>query len=114
MKDVELRQVFGTNLKRILREKRVTQTALAEKVGITVEQVSRWVTCKSPPGWNAICLISEILEVNVGDLFCVAQPNINFSAQPLFKDHIEVGLDEVEYKRFKQFRQFEKIFTAVI
>jgi len=50
-------------LKDLMQEKNLTQTELANKVGVKQSQVSEWLKGKSKPGYDslkAICLALDI------------------------------------------------------
>lgn len=108
MKDEELRHIFGVNLKRILRERKMTQKAFAERICITGEHVSRWMTGKTPPGWQTICVICDVLSVSPVDLFRVDQPNLT---NMLFNEQDIAQTEDAEYSRFKRFKRFEMLFS---
>ena len=97
MNEFHIRQIFAQNLKRVLRDKNFTQKALAEKVHVTGEQVSRWVTAKNPPGWEAVAAICTCEGVRPDELFG------EFDIEPSFRD------EEIEL--FKRFQHFQKAFT---
>lgn len=113
MKDNELRHIFGVNLKRILRERKMTQKAFAERISITGEHVSRWVTGKTPPGWQTLCVICDVLAVAPTDLFRIDQPSLTVTRQ-LFGEQETTqanNIDDPEYSRFKRFKRFEMLFS---
>ncbi len=110
MKDLELRQIFASNLRNILREKKLTQKALGERIERSGEQVSRWINAKTSPSWEHLCLISEALSTSASELLAppsktntvgYQQPSLNFSHER----------EDPDYSRFKRFKEVERIFA---
>ena len=55
---------FSEILQEIMIEKNLSQTALAEKIGIKQSQVSEWLKGKSKPGYDNLRLLCENLDVS--------------------------------------------------
>lgn len=96
MNEIQIRQVFATNLRRFLREKHITQKALAEKLHISNEQVSRWVTAKNPPSWEMVASICSGLNVSLGELFQEPEPEV---------------FGDIDIELFRKFQKFQRAFT---
>lgn len=60
--------IFARNLRRIMREKNVTQTWLAAETGMTKSAVCCWCGAKREPTAIALKRISVALEVTTDDL----------------------------------------------
>ena len=106
MNEIQIRQIFATNLRRALRKKGLAQKDLAEKVHVTGEQVSRWVTAKNPPGWEAVASICTSLNLKLEDLFFEEERQIEPRQQEL-----NFAQDEIEL--FKRFQHFQKAFAKI-
>lgn len=52
------------------KEKDLTQTQLAEKLGITNKAVSKWETGKSLPDASIMLALCKVLDITVNDLLC--------------------------------------------
>lgn len=67
----EIREInlFGKNLKRILKEKKLKQKDLARKLGVAEQQISLYTRGDILPSTSRIFMMSKILRVNVGDFF---------------------------------------------
>jgi len=58
-----------TKLKRYREEKEYSQIELAEKMAVTQQSISSWETGRTIPKPYQMKKLSEILEVNMDDLF---------------------------------------------
>lgn len=67
-RDVGLRENLANNLKRILRAKKVTQSELAEKIGLTQGSVSGWVTMRDWPSPENIDKVLHYLDITPAQL----------------------------------------------
>lgn len=61
---------FSENLKRIIADKGMTATQVAEKVGVCVSTLSTWESGKYIPTLFNAFLLSEVLEVGLDELVC--------------------------------------------
>jgi len=64
-----LRNRFGKRLRRIRRNKDLTQEQLAELVGVSVDFVSNIERGKSAPSFPTIERLAEVLEVPLEEFF---------------------------------------------
>lgn len=101
MTEKEIRQRFANNLKRILKDKKLTQKAFAEKLDLTGMQISRWLTLKSSPGFGVMAEICTCLGVGIEDLLREEQQ----AAEPIHYFHMS------EAELFKRFQQFQRSFS---
>lgn len=77
---------FGENMQRLRREKGMSQEALAEKVAVTRQTVSKWELDQSTPDLEYIIQLSEIFGVTTDYLIKGTEP----APQPIpteFKKH---------------------------
>lgn len=109
MKDLELRQIFASNLRSILQEKKLTQKALGERIERSGEQVSRWINAKTSPSWEHLCLISEALSTSASELLTPKKTNTVVYQQPSLNFSLEK--EDPDYFRFKRFKEVERIFA---
>lgn len=61
--------IFGKNLKRIMKYKRMDRTELSDKSGLSKNIISGYRTGRVYPTSRAIQDIAEALNVEVGELF---------------------------------------------
>ncbi len=59
----------GKNIKRLRRERRITQMELAETLGVTAQAVSKWETKANSPDIALIPKIAELFDVSIDELF---------------------------------------------
>ena len=59
----------GKNIKRLRRERRITQMELAETLGVTAQAVSKWETKTNSPDIALIPKIAELFDVSIDELF---------------------------------------------
>ena len=88
---------FGDNLKRILREKNISQKQLSQKIGLHPMQISRWMMAKSQPSFDSIAAICEVINIEPDQLFRNPEKTEEFNKE--------------EMALFQKFQQFQKTFT---
>lgn len=71
-----MENTFNDNLRRIRKEKKITQEQLAEFVGVSPQAVSKWET-NSFPDASLLPKIAEKLEVSIDELFGLKSENIS-------------------------------------
>ncbi len=59
---------FGENLKRLRKEKKLSQEELAEKVGVSRQSVSKWETGDAYPEMNNILELCKIFHCHINEL----------------------------------------------
>ena len=65
------KQTLGMMISTLIKEKRMTQLELAEKMGVTDKAVSKWERDLSFPDINSIPKLAEIFEISVDELMQV-------------------------------------------
>ena len=60
--------VTGTTIKQLREAKRLTQTELGEKIGVSSKTVSKWETAKGLPDISLLQPLSQALGVSVIEL----------------------------------------------
>ena len=61
-------KVFGSNLKRMRKQKRISQQRFAESVGVSQRTVSHYERGESQPALECLCRIADSLETSVDEL----------------------------------------------
>ena len=59
---------FGENLKKLRKEKEITQESLADFLGITFQAVSKWERGETYPDITMLPVISRFFNISVDDL----------------------------------------------
>ena len=75
---------FGENLKRLRKEKQLSQESLAEKLNISRQAVSKWESNNSYPDMNNLIQLKNIFNVSLDDLIIIDKKG---SEEALEKDH---------------------------
>ena len=96
---------FNTNLRRILREKGITQEQLALAVGVSAQAVSKW-EMNSYPDAALLPKIAERLGTTIDELFGLKNENISIYDRVM--EHIKAAPAE------KQFEEAFSICRALI
>ncbi|WP_428663401.1 helix-turn-helix domain-containing protein [Runella sp.] len=94
--------VFGTNLKKYMALKGVTQTALAKQLGMKQGSISDWFRKDIMPEAKKIGMIAEILGVTTNDLlYEVGTPRQEKQDDMVLisKEVLEAKDREIEYLR---------------
>jgi transcriptional regulator with XRE-family HTH domain len=73
---MEIKTLFGLNLKHFRKEKRLSQEQLSEKVDISVKHLSKIERGLTFVSADLLAKISNHLEVSVARLFCTENENI--------------------------------------
>lgn len=76
---------FAENLKTIRESKGISQIGLSNYLGISQTSYSAWETGNHVPRIAKLELLSQLLEVDVGDLFPEAQVKADITYIPVFK-----------------------------
>ncbi len=74
---------FGEQLRRAREAKGITQQSLAEKLYVTRQTVSRWEGGERYPDLLTVKKLSQVLEVDVGDLLSDEEPSQILERSPL-------------------------------
>ena len=62
-------QYLGENIRDQCKEMKISQTALAREIGITVPTLTRYIEGISSPGQKTLQAIADVLQIEVSDLF---------------------------------------------
>jgi transcriptional regulator with XRE-family HTH domain len=60
---------IGKNIKRLRHRIGLSQTELANKLGVTAQAVSKWERCVNSPDIALIPRIAELFDVSIDELF---------------------------------------------
>ena len=60
--------MIGKNLQKLRRQKKLTQEALAEKIGVARQTIAKWETAESTPDLDMAGRLAAVLNVALDDL----------------------------------------------
>ena len=86
---------FGDNLRNLRKSKKISQEALAEKVNVSRQSVSKWETGEAYPEMNNILELCKIFHCNINDL-------VNDNMIDLDSLDEDVKMSVVKFKKEKQ------------
>jgi len=68
--------VVGERIRQLRKERRITQTELAEAIGLTFQQIQKYEKARNRISASKLVQIAEIFEVNVAELFSPVHPQL--------------------------------------
>ena len=86
---------FGDNLKKLRKSKKISQEKLAEKMGVSRQNVSKWETGEAYPEMNNILELCKIFHCHINDLVHEDMSDINSLDE-------EIKMRVVKFKEDKQ------------
>ncbi len=100
---IKMKIYFGENLKRLRTEKRLTQEALAQSLGVSFQTISKWERGDSYPDITMLPVIAAIFEITVDELLNSEKTQNPQKAESYIKLFDEMQLKDVcnvlnEYK----------------
>lgn len=98
------------NIKRQIREQRLTQKELAARSGLTVETVSRVLNCRNPLTPNTLQKLSEGLGVPIGDIDEERSWSFNYAVQ----GYLQFADEITHITSFKQLQNWIKKHEPLI
>ena len=97
---------FGDNLKKLRKNKKMSQEELAEKVNVSRQSVSKWENGEAYPEMNNILELCKIFHCNIGEL-------VNDNIIDLHALDEEVKMSVVKFKEEKQ-KKMKGLSKAII
>ena len=89
--------MLGEKLKKLRKEKNISQQELAEKLFVSNKTISSWEQNRTEPNLDIIVSICNIFDISVSALI---YDNIN---RTNIETEIKIKLEENEYKKLKKF-----------
>ena len=99
---------FGENLKRLRKEKNISQEKLAEKVGVSRQSVSKWETGDAYPEMSNILALCSIFRCNINDLV-----NDNIIDLNSLDDEIKMSVVKFKEKEQKKMKGLSKAIYII-
>ena len=81
---------LGENIRRLRKEKNLTQEALASMLGVTYQSISKWERCESCPDISLLPAISSFFDISCDEL---------------------LGVDK--FRKEEKIKKLKKLFTNV-
>lgn len=85
----------GNNIHTLRKYLKLSQTQLAEKIGVTAQAVSKWENGESLPETYYLPLLSQILGVSIDDLLVEKSEPSNKTKGNICLDNIVKGIEEI-------------------
>ncbi len=108
---------FGENLKRLRKEKELTQENLAEFLGVSFQTISKWERGETYPDITTIPIISRFFDVSIDDLLGVNKTREEEKINDYLKLYDEMKLKDLTltYNKFqKAVKEFPNDFRILI
>ena len=64
-----MKETMGQIIRRLRKERNLTQEELAEQLGVTFQAVSKWENAKAAPDVTFLPCMAEVFECSIDDLF---------------------------------------------
>ncbi len=108
---------FGENLKRLRKEKEMTQEALADFLGVSFQTISKWERGETYPDITTLPVISRFFNVSIDDLLGVNKAREEEKINEYLKLYDEMKLKDLTlvYNRFQTaVKEFPNDFRILI
>ncbi len=103
---------IGENIRRLRRQKDLTQEQLADRLGVTYQSVSRWETGSAYPDMELLPAISEIFSVPVDELLGIPEGEKEKRAEELCDEFCR--LQSADMPKEKENERFERLAEIVV
>ena len=102
---------FGEKLRQLRLDKQLSQEALASKLGVSRQAVSKWEGNIALPDTNNLILIAKIFDVKIDELLNYNEDfNIN-NDEVIRKDEEEV--EDINYEEFEKSPLFSLLSSII-
>lgn len=105
---MDLKKIFGTQLKSLRNKKKLTQFELAEAIGIDEKHLSHIETGRSFPKANLIEKMTEVLEIDLNTLFDFPKETDRTIILKRISDTLNKLPDKDLYKIYKLIELFQE------
>lgn len=102
---------LGLNLQEIRKQNKLSQEALAEKLGVSRQAISKWERGESAPDTENLIALSRIYGVSIDELLgnAAPEPKADLYEEPVTETTPEYNVPQTEEKlSFKERRAIEK------
>ena len=91
-----MNEYFGKNIRKLRKNKNLTQEQFAEALGVSFQSVSRWENCVTYPDVELIPIIARYFGVTIDELFGIPEENKKAEFKAMMKELTELGEEDVE------------------
>ncbi len=102
---------FGENIKRLRKEKNLTQETLAEFLGVSFQSISKWERGESYPDITILPAISSFFDVTIDDLFGIDKAHQEQKINAYLELYDNMKLKDTSLV-FEEFRKAVKEFPG--
>ncbi|MBQ9024576.1 MAG: helix-turn-helix domain-containing protein [Bacilli bacterium] len=99
---------FGDNLRNLRKSKNISQEALAEKVKVSRQSVSKWETGEAYPEMNNILELCKIFHCNINDLV-----NDNMIDLDSLDEDVKMSVVKLKKEKQKQMKGISKVLSLI-
>ena len=99
---------FGSNLKELRKNKKLSQEDLAEYVGLSRQSVSKWETGDAYPEMNNILMLCKIFNCKINDLL-----SNNLEDFESFDEEVKMSLVKFEKEKQEKVKILTKILSLI-
>lgn len=99
---------FGSNLKELRKNKKLSQEDLAEYVGVSRQSVSKWETGDAYPEMNNILMLCKIFNCKINDLL-----SNNLEDFESFDEEVKMSLVKFEKEKQEKVKILTKILSLI-
>lgn len=89
---MSIQENISNNLKKYRREIGLSQEALAERLGVTSQAVSKWECMQSIPDIDAIVALCELLGITTDKLLLDRDPEVVYQKEEIPGERVEVNI----------------------
>jgi len=102
---------FAENLRKLRRDRGLTQEQLSEKLGVSFQTVSRWETGVVYPDIELLPVIAELFDSRVDELLGCTKEEQNKNLEKRWNDYEKLSAPEEQYAFLKAMkRDFPKVY----
>jgi transcriptional regulator with XRE-family HTH domain len=94
---MNIQENISNNLKQYRREIGLSQEALAERLGVTSQAVSKWECMQSIPDIDAIVALCELLGITTDKLLLDRDPEVVYQKEEIPGERVEVNICETGF-----------------
>ena len=103
---------FGSFIKKLRKEKNMTQKELAEKIGLTDKAISKWERGLSFPDITMLSILAQVFDVEVSEILNGERGKEKISKEDIEK-RIEEAIQKVTLKKEKNERRIKILKSTV-
>jgi len=101
----------GERIRQLRKERRITQTELADAIGLTFQQIQKYEKARNRISASKLVQIAEIFEVNIAELF--SPPEHCLATELDREDELEQLLSCVEEMDMEVRQHFMGLVSAI-